>query len=164
MFVALVIRSIPYLVALLLTAFEIPSRLLAYRHRHLVEKEMLDFATRWNKVSELVGYPFVVLFYALSEVGELFSQQSGTAIAVWAMVGGIVYSSLVLMALWLFGGAELQQIASLPTVRLFRWIIGFDGLVLSTKIVGVLFPGVLDLWLKYQALAHAVPTGHLPGH
>lgn len=164
MFAVLVIRSIPYLVALLLTTAEIPSRLLAYRHRHLVGQEMLDFAARWNKVAELVGYPFVVLFYALSEVGELFSQQSGTTMAVWAMVGGIVYSTLVLMALWLFGGAELHKSATLPTVRLFRWIIGFDGLVLGTKIVGVLFPGALDLCLKYQALVHALHTTRRPGH
>lgn len=159
----LIIRSIPYIIALLLTTLEIPSRLIAYRHRHLVDRKELHFATRWNKVAELIGYPFVILFYALSQIGDLFHAEAGVTVAAWAMVAGVVYAALVLMAFWLFGGTDLHKEESLPSLRLFRWTIEFDGLVRATKAVGVLFPCVLDLWLtsrQFVTAAKVIAPNH----
>jgi hypothetical protein len=152
---ALLIRAVPYLVALVLTTSEIPSKLLTSRHRQVVDQPTLDFASRWNKVAELVGYPFLILFYALSEIGELFRYESGTVVSAWLMLGGFVYAVLVFMALWLSSG-ELNDRATLPTLRVFRWKIPFDGLVLCTKVGGVLFPAVLDLWLRSRVLLHTI--------
>jgi hypothetical protein len=150
----LFVRAMPYFVALVFSVGEIPSRLLAHRHRMHIPSTQIEFASRWNKVAETVGYLFLVLFYALSEIGELFRHWPGIVTSVSLMIGGSVYAALVLMALWLFC-SNLQEKATLPSLKVGRFVLGFDALILITKSVGILFPATLDLWLASRTITSA---------
>jgi hypothetical protein len=149
---SLPLKCAPYVIAAVLTVFELPSRLLAFRYRKFAPPPKVMFAVRWNKVAETVGNPFVVLFIALANVHEMLGRLSDID-AGWWVVGGVIYLTLVLMALWFFA-ADLQDEHSLPSVHLRqRRILSFDALVAITKAAGVLFPAVLDIWVATSRTA-----------
>lgn len=149
----LALKAVPYAVALVLSVGEIPSRLIAFRHRQHVPKAQISFAVRWCKVAETVGYPFLVLFYALVQVAELGEDDKAFRIpAVWLMAGGAVYAVLILAVLWFFG-SDLHDENALPRVRFLKKELSFDAMVVIAKMVGVLFPAVLELSLTAHALS-----------
>jgi len=144
---SILLKCAPYAVAFIFTVFELPSRLIAYRHRSSVHRPKIAFAYRWNKVAETLGYPFVVLFIALSHVHDMLGRLSSVAPGWW-ITGGVIYLGLVLMTLWLFA-ADLENELSLPAFKIGdRQLLGFDGLVVLTKMTGVLFPAALDIWVS----------------
>jgi len=141
------LKITPYAVAFLLTVLELPSRLIAFRHRESAHPTKIEFAIRWNKVAEAIGYPIVVFFIALSHIYEMVDRLRGIHPAWW-IAAGLVYVGLLLMTYWLFA-ADLEKKTSLPALTFGTFeLLGFDSLVALTKTAGVLFPAALDIWVS----------------
>lgn len=148
------LRVTPYLIAILVAAFDVPSMYLRRVHLIRTTERERSFAARWSSASDVIMLPLVTFLYATTHVIAtiLTSNPSVAAAETMGLIAVFLFAYLVYVAGALFViSCNLMDSGILPILRIGgRKVLGFDTIVRGIKVFGILVSGVLDMFITYR--------------